>query len=109
MIEAARKQPGELAAAIQQPISNATTGSSSSGGGGGKEVLGRMKVELGSSMQQIKARVLPGPWLSYRQGRPGREETKTFNTGTSGTWNMNNFKFSSKKGRVQYNHLHWQC
>lgn len=103
MIEAARKQPAELQVAIQNPITTTTTGSSpagasssrsSSSSNGGKEVLGRMKVELGSSMQQIKARVLPGPWLSYRQGRTGREETKTFNTGTSGTWNMNNFKFS---------------
>lgn len=108
MIEAARKQPAELARAIEQPIITATTGSggsgaaassstsSSGGSGGGKEVLSRMKVELGSKMQEIKARVLPGPWLSYKQGRAGREETKSFNTGTSGTWNMNAFKFAGK-------------
>jgi hypothetical protein len=99
MIEAARKQPMELAEAIQQPILNATIGSSSSSGG--PEVLRRMKVELGSSMQEIKARVLPGPWLNYRQGRTGKEETQTFYTGTSGTWNMNHFKFSSKKGAAE--------
>lgn len=108
MIEAARKQPAELAKAIQQPIIKATTDSSSSAGGGssagssgsgssigGKQLLSSMKVELDSSMQQIKARVLPGPWLSYRQGRAGREDTRSFNTGTSGTWNMTGFKFSS--------------
>lgn len=98
MIEAARKQPAELAKAIQQPIIKATTDSSSSRSGsgiGGKQLLSSLKVELDSSMQQIKVRVLPGPWLSYRQGRAGQEETRSFNTGTSGTWNMTGFKFSS--------------
>ena len=47
-------------------------------------------------MQQIKGRVLPGPWLNYKTGRAGQEETKAFKTGTSGVWNMNNFKFSGK-------------
>lgn len=105
MIEAARKQPGDLAAAIQQPVSKATTtstasASSSSGGaqahGGGKQVLDGMNVQVDSRMQQIKARVLPGPWLKYRQGPAGREETRAYRTGVSGVWNMNNLKFSSE-------------
>jgi hypothetical protein len=108
MIEAARKQPAELAKAIQQPIIKATTDSGSGAGGGrtgssgsgsgmgGKQLLSGMQVDLDSDMQQIKARVLPGPWLSYRQGRAGREEMRSFNTGTSGCWNMTGFKFSSE-------------
>jgi hypothetical protein len=55
-----------------------------------------MQVGMESSMQQIKGRVLPGPWLNYKIGQAGQEETKAFKTGTSGVWNMNNFKFSGK-------------
>lgn len=126
MIEAARKQPGDLASAIQQPVGQATSNSSSKQVRAGatrmeqcsvccalagpfilhhlrpllankgierqhrfkvccddtttslthcvailqqqnhSQVLSGMGVDVDSNMQRIKARVLPGPRLSYR-------------------------------------------
>lgn len=95
MIEASRKQPQELAAAIQQPITQTTSSSSRDGRGGeGQKVLQGMQVDLGSSMTRANARVLPGPWLSYKEAHTG--QVKALNTGTQGQWNMNRYKFSGR-------------
>jgi len=95
MIEGARKQPQELAAAIQQPITQTTSSSSRDGRGGeGQRVLQGMQVDLGSSMTRVKGRVLPGPWLAYKEAHTG--QVKAQNTAMQGQWNMNRNKFAGR-------------
>lgn len=90
MIESARKDPAPLHAAIDQAVNPEHAAAS-------RALEAGFQLQLDRNMQQVQGRILPGPWLSYQQGGgPGLGQMRAINTGTTGKWNMEGKKFSSK-------------